>query len=244
MLRLKEVQVRYQRAVLALDGLSLNVREGQVVALLGNNGSGKSTALKTISGLLRGEGGRVTKGRVLLDGQAVTHMDPADLVRRGVFHVMEGRRVFAHLSVEDNLRAGAHTRRGAAVGGDLSQVYAYFPRLEERRRAMAGTLSGGEQQMLAIGRAMMARPRVILLDEPSLGLAPRIVQNIFQLVQRLNREAGTTFLLVEQNAHRALEIADYAYVLDNGHVVLEGDPSVMQMNGFLEHAYLGMREAV
>jgi branched-chain amino acid transport system ATP-binding protein len=244
MLRLIDVQVRYQRAVLALDGLSLEVPEGHIVALLGNNGSGKSTALKAISGLLRSERGRVTQGRIELDGRPTTNFDPGDIVRLGVFHVIEGRRVFAHLSVKDNLLAGAHTRRGSALRADLRNVYSYFPRLEERCRGMAGYLSGGEQQMLAIGRALMARPRLILLDEPSLGLAPLMVQDIFNTILRINREWGTTFLLVEQNAALALEVASYAYVLESGRVALEGDPKLLRTSESIRDAYLGSQRAI
>jgi branched-chain amino acid transport system ATP-binding protein len=243
MLRLNQLQVRYDRAGLALDGVSLEVPEGHIVALLGSNGSGKSTTLKAISGLLRAEGGRVTAGRVELDGRSISHLDAADIVRLGVFHVLEGRRVFAHLSVEDNLLAGAHTRRGG-VRAELKQVYAGFPRLAERRRQMAGYLSGGEQQMLAIGRALMSRPRLILLDEPSLGLAPLLVNTIFEIIQHINHEAGTTILLVEQNARFALHVATYAYVLESGRVALEGDARELLESPSLHDVYLGSaREA-
>ena len=238
MLRLSEVQVRYARAILALEGVSLEVPEGHIVALIGNNGAGKSTALKSISGLLRAESGRVTAGHVYLDNQSVAGLDPSAIVRRGVFHVLEGRRVFAHLSVEDNLLAGAHSRRGH-LHDDLQQVYDYFPRLQERRRGMAGYLSGGEQQMLAIGRALMARPRLILLDEPSLGLAPLMVKEVFSILRRINREANAALLLVEQNARLALEVADYAYVLDNGRIALHGDARTLQQDGAVEDLYLG-----
>jgi branched-chain amino acid transport system ATP-binding protein len=231
MLRLTNVHVRYAGVVLALDGLSLVVPEGHIVALLGANGAGKSTALKAISGLLASDGGRVNCGSIELDGRDTTGLDAADMVRLGAFHVMEGRRVFQHLSVEDNLRAGAFTR----AQGDLDAVYALFPRLRERRTSQAGFLSGGEQQMLAIGRALMARPRLILLDEPSLGLAPLIVQDIFQLIQRINA-SGTSILLVEQNARLALRVAHYAYVLENGRVTLEGAPDTLDA---LHATYLG-----
>jgi branched-chain amino acid transport system ATP-binding protein len=238
MLRLSQLQVRYDRAGLALDGVSLEVPEGHIVALLGSNGSGKSTTLKAISGLLRAEGGRITGGRIELDGRSISPLDAADIVRLGVFHVMEGRRVFVHLSVEDNLLAGAHTRRGD-VRADLRRVYAVFPRLAERRRQMAGYLSGGEQQMLAIGRALMSRPRLILLDEPSLGLAPLLVNGIFKIIQHLSHEARTTILLVEQNARLALQVATYAYVLEGGRVALEAPARDMLMDPSLREIYLG-----
>jgi branched-chain amino acid transport system ATP-binding protein len=244
MLRLTDVQVRYADVVLALDGVSLEVPEGHIVALLGANGAGKSTTLKAISGLLRSEGGRVTSGSIELDGQRLVALDPSDIVRLGIFHVMEGRRVFSHLSVEDNLRAGAFTRRARGVREDLAEVYAHFPRLKERRHIMAGYLSGGEQQMLAIGRALMAHPRCVLLDEPSLGLAPLIVKDIFEIVKRINHESKTTFLLVEQNARLALEVASHACVLANGRVVLQGDAASLRGNPAVQSIYLGNRRAV
>jgi branched-chain amino acid transport system ATP-binding protein len=242
MLRLTDVEVRYKRVALALRGLSLEVPEGQIVALLGANGAGKSTTLKAISGLLKRDDGRITHGTVELDGRAITHLDPADVVRLGVFQVMEGRRVFEHLSIEDNLRAGAHTRGRQPLGGDLEQVYGWFPRLKERRSQLAGYLSGGEQQMLAIGRALMARPRLILLDEPSLGLAPLIVTDIFAILQHINRQSGTTLLLVEQNARLALSVASYAYVVENGRIVLEGSPHMLSNNQDVQRFYLGLGE--
>jgi len=241
MLRLTDVHVRYAGVVLALDGVSLEVPEGHIVALLGANGAGKSTTLKAISGLLRGEGGRVTSGSIEFEGRQLVGLDPADIVRRGIFHVMEGRRVFAHLSVQDNLRAGAFTLGSRRVSEDLAQVYAHFPRLKERRRVMAGYLSGGEQQMLAIGRALMAHPRCVLLDEPSLGLAPLIVRDIFDIVQRINRDARTTFLLVEQNAQLALEVASHACILANGRVELQGDAASLRTNPAVQSIYLGRR---
>jgi branched-chain amino acid transport system ATP-binding protein len=242
MLRLTDVQVRYADVVLALDGVSLEVPEGHIVALLGANGAGKSTTLKAISGLLRSEGGRVTSGSIEFDGRRLAGLDPSDIVRLGVFHVMEGRHVFVHLSVEDNLRAGAFTRGSHGVGEDLARVYAHFPRLKERRHIMSGYLSGGEQQMLAIGRALMAHPRCILLDEPSLGLAPLLVKDIFEIVKRINHEAKTTFLLVEQNARLALEVASYACVLANGRVVLQGDADSLRANRAIQSIYLGQKE--
>ena len=238
MLRLANLRVRYDGAVLALDGLSLDVPEGHIVTLLGANGAGKSTTLKAISGLLASERGEVTSGRIEFRGRDSTRLDAAALVRRGMFHVMEGRRVFQHLSVEENLLAGGHVR-GHALRGDLDGVYAYFPRLRERRRGLAGYLSGGEQQMLAIGRALMAQPRLILLDEPSLGLAPLMVEEIFGILRCIH-QAGATILLVEQNAHLALSVASYAYVLGNGRIVLEGSADALRANADIQQAYLGL----
>jgi branched-chain amino acid transport system ATP-binding protein len=242
MLRLTNVEVRYGGVILVLKGLSLEVSEGHIVALLGANGAGKSTTLKAISGLLKSDDGRVTDGSVEFDGRRITHLDPADIVRLGLFQVMEGRRVFEHLSVEENLLAGAHTRGRRPLRADLDLVYGYFPRLEERRLGLAGYLSGGEQQMLAIGRALMARPRLIMLDEPSLGLAPLLVREIFGIIRRINREAGATILLVEQNARLALSVADYAYLMENGRVVLEGDPAKLRHNQDVRESYLGLTE--
>jgi branched-chain amino acid transport system ATP-binding protein len=241
MLRLTNVEVRYDRVVLVLKGLSLEVPEGRIVALLGANGAGKSTTLKAISGLLEIDDGRVTDGSIELDGVEITRLDPADIVRRGVFQVMEGRRVFEHLTVEDNLLAGAHTRK-QAPGASLETVYGYFPRLRERRRGLAGYLSGGEQQMLAIGRALMAQPRMIMLDEPSLGLAPLVVQEIFDIIQHINRQAGTTILLVEQNARLAMRVAEYAYLMENGRIVLEGPPDRLRENEDVQEFYLGLTQ--
>jgi len=241
MLRLTNVEVRYDRVILVLRGLSLEVPEGHIVALLGANGAGKSTTLKAISGLLESDGGRVTDGKIDLDGGEITHLDPADIVRRGIFQVMEGRRVFEHLTVEDNLLAGAHTRK-QPPGADLETVYAYFPRLKERRRGLAGYLSGGEQQMLAIGRGLMAHPRMIMLDEPSLGLAPLVVQEIFDIVQHINRQAGTTILLVEQNARLAMRVASYVYLMENGRIVLEGPPDRLRENQDVQEFYLGLTQ--
>jgi branched-chain amino acid transport system ATP-binding protein len=242
MLRLTNVEVRYDHVILVLKGLSLEVPEGQIVTLLGANGAGKSTTLKAISGLLKSDDGEVTDGTIEFDGQRTTHLDPADIVRLGMFQVMEGRRVFEHLSVEENLLAGAFTRRTRTPGRDLDQVYAYFPRLKERRLGSAGYLSGGEQQMLDIGRALMAKPRLIMLDEPSLGLAPLIVREIFEIIQRINREFGTTILLVEQNALLAMSVASYAYLLENGRVVLEGTPAKLRENQDVQEFYLGLTD--
>jgi branched-chain amino acid transport system ATP-binding protein len=218
------------------------VPDGQIVTLLGANGAGKSTTLKAISGLLKSEDGEVCDGTIELDGQSLAHLDPADIVRRGVFQVMEGRRIFQHLTVEENLLAGAHTRARTALKDDLEVVYGYFAPLRGRRMSTAGYLSGGEQQMLAIGRALMARPRLIMLDEPSLGLAPLIVQEILEIIQRINRESGTTILLVEQNARLAMSVASYAYLMENGRIVLEGPPSKLRENQDVQEFYLGLTE--
>ena len=242
MLRLNNVEVRYDRVILVLKGLSLEVPEGQIVTLLGANGAGKSTTLKAISGLLKSEDGEVCDGTIEFDGQSLAHLDPADIVRRGIFQVMEGRRIFQHLSVEENLLAGAHIRARQTLKDDLGVVYSYFAPLKTRRLSTAGYLSGGEQQMLAIGRALMARPRLIMLDEPSLGLAPLIVQEILEIIQRINRESGTTILLVEQNARLAMSVASYAYLMENGRIVLEGPPSKLRENQDVQEFYLGLTE--
>jgi branched-chain amino acid transport system ATP-binding protein len=242
LLRLTNVEVRYDRVILVLKGLSLEVPEGRIVTLLGANGAGKSTTLKAISGLLKSEDGEVCDGSIDYAGRPIARLDPADIVRLGIFQVMEGRRVFEHLTVEENLLAGAHTRGRQPLKGDLDVVYAYFPRLKDRRFGVSGYLSGGEQQMLAIGRALMARPHLIMLDEPSLGLAPLIVQEIFEIIQRINRESGTTILLVEQNARLAMTVASYAYLMENGRIVLEGPPSKLRENQDVQEFYLGLTE--
>jgi branched-chain amino acid transport system ATP-binding protein len=242
LLAVNNIEVVYDHVVLVLKGVSLAVGQGGIVALLGGNGAGKTTTLKAISNLLRAERGEVTKGRILLDGEDVARLDPNELVRRGVVQVMEGRHCFEHLSVEENLLTGAYTRGDgrAAVMADLELVYGYFPRLRERRRAQAGYTSGGEQQMTAIGRALMARPKVILLDEPSMGLAPQLVEEIFEIVARLNRDEGVTFLLAEQNTNVALRYARYGYILENGRVVLDGDASSLRRNEDVKEFYLGL----
>ena len=235
------VEVIYDHVILVLKGVSLTVPEGGIVALLGANGAGKSTTLKAISGLLRTERGEVTKGGIEFLGAPIHRLDPADIVRRGVVQVMEGRHVFEHLSVEENLLTGAYTRGGGrAMKDDLERVYAYFPRLVERRSVSAGYISGGEQQMLAIGRAHMAHPRVMLLDEPSMGLAPMLVAEIYEIVARLNREEKVTVLLAEQNAAMALRVAEYAYVMENGRVVLDGDRRTISENEDIKEFYLGL----
>ena len=243
MLQLNNIEVIYSDVILVLKGLSLHVESGKISALLGTNGAGKSTTLKAISGLLKPEDGAVTDGSVEFLGERVDRLDAAEIVRRGIFQVMEGRRVFEHLSVEENLIAGGYTRsdRGK-VRADIDRVYDFFPRLKERSGQQAGYLSGGEQQMLAIGRAMMARPKLMLLDEPSLGLAPLLVQEIFGIIQRINQEEGTTILLVEQNATLALQIAHYGYIMEDGRVVLDGEPAVLAENADVREFYLGLTD--
>ena len=242
LLRLNNVEVIYDKVILVLKGLSLEVPEGKIVALLGANGAGKSTTLKAISGLLKSEDGEVTDGSIEYLGRPIQRLDPADIVRQGIFQVMEGRRVFDHLTVEENLRAGAHSRGRVDFKRDLEFVYRYFPRLLQRRHGQAGYLSGGEQQMLAIGRALMARPMLMMLDEPSLGLSPLLVQEIFEIIARINRESRTTILLVEQNARLALSIADYAYLMESGRVVLDGEPAKLRANEDVKEFYLGLSE--
>jgi branched-chain amino acid transport system ATP-binding protein len=242
LLVVNNIEVVYDHVILVLKGVSLEVPERGIVALLGANGAGKTTTLKAISNLLRAERGEVTKGTIELAGRRITALSPSDLVRLGVVQVMEGRHCFEHLTVEENLLTGAYTRRDgkAAIERDLELVYGYFPPLKERRRAQAGYTSGGEQQMTAIGRALMARPKVILLDEPSMGLAPQLVEEIFAIVARLNAEAGVTFLLAEQNTNVALRYAHYGYILENGRVVLDGDAAVLRGNEDVKEFYLGL----
>jgi len=241
LLSVNNIEVIYDHVILVLKGVSLRVPEGGIVAVLGANGAGKSTTLKAISALLRTERGSVTKGSVEFAGEPIHRRDPDEVVRRGIVQVMEGRRVFEHLTVEENLLTGAYTRRnGASTRQDLEMVYGYFPRLRERRQVGAGYISGGEQQMLAIGRALMAHPRLILLDEPSMGLAPMLVAEIFEIVGRLNRDAGVAVLLAEQNAAVALRVAEYAYVMENGRIVLDGDRDTISDNEDIREFYLGL----
>jgi branched-chain amino acid transport system ATP-binding protein len=242
LLSINNIEVIYEDVILVLRGLSMDVAEGSIVALLGSNGAGKSTTLKAVSGLLPSEHGEVTEGDIVYQGQKITHLDAAAIVRRGISLVMEGRRVFEHLTVHENLLAGAYTRRGS-VSDEIDLVYNYFPRLKERRTGLAGYLSGGEQQMLSIGRALMAQPKLMMLDEPSLGLAPLAVAEIFERVETLNKELGTTVLLVEQNARRALQIAHHAYVMENGRIVLEGPASELAANPDVQEFYLGLSES-
>ncbi len=238
-LSVSNVEVIYDHVILVLKGVSLQVREGQIVALLGANGAGKSTTLKAISNLLRAERGEVTKGYIEFRGQRVDRLTTNELVKLGVVQVMEGRHCFQHLTVEENLLTGAYTRGGADLSADLELVYKYFPRLRERRKAQSGYTSGGEQQMTAIGRALMARPTMILLDEPSMGLAPQLVTEIFEIVRELNQKEGVSFLLAEQNTNIALKYADYGYILENGRVVMDGEGKSLAENEDVKEFYLG-----
>jgi branched-chain amino acid transport system ATP-binding protein len=241
LLVVNNIEVIYDHVILVLKGVSLTVPQGGIVALLGANGAGKSTTLKAISGLLRTERGDVTKGSIELGGQPIHCRHPSEIVRRGVVQVMEGRRVFEHLTVEENLLTGAYTRRhDHSIRRDLDRVYGYFPRLTHRRHVRAGYISGGEQQMLAIGRALMARPTLMLLDEPSMGLAPMLVAEIFEIVSRLNREEQVAVLLAEQNATMALRFARYGYVMETGRIVLDGDAQTISDNEDIKEFYLGL----
>ena len=269
MLTLNNIEVIYNDVILVLKGLSMEVPEGKIVGLLGSNGAGKSTTLKSISGLLKPENGEVTDGNIEFYGQPIQTMDAADIVKKGIFQVMEGRRVFEHLTVEENLISGAYTRKDRArLKKDMDLVYSYFPPLKARINHTAGDLSGGEQQMLAIGRAclgpslrawhagaalaedvlvaigraLMAKPKLMMLDEPSLGLAPMLVREIFGIIERINKEQNTTILLVEQNANLALNVADYAYIMENGRIVLEGEPKTLKENADVREFYLGLTE--
>ena len=242
LLAVNNIEVIYDHVILVLKGVSLEVPEGGIVALLGANGAGKTTTLKAISNLLRAERGEVTKGSIEYTGKRVDALTPNELVRLGVIQVMEGRHCFEHLTVEENLLTGAYTRRDgkAAIAADLDLVYGYFPRLRERRKAQAGYTSGGEQQMCALGRALMSRPKMILLDEPSMGLAPTLVEEIFEIVKRLNEDEGVSFLLAEQNTNVALRYAHYGYVLENGRVVMDGDAAKLRENADIKEFYLGL----
>jgi branched-chain amino acid transport system ATP-binding protein len=240
-LSISNIEVIYDHVILVLKGVSLEVQDGQIVALLGANGAGKTTTLKAISNLLRAERGEVTKGQILYRGSRIDHSNPSDLVKRGICQVMEGRHCFQHLTVEENLLTGAYTRGyiGSGVSEDLEKVYSYFPRLKERRYAQSGYTSGGEQQMTAIGRALMARPQMILLDEPSMGLAPQLVEEIFEIVKELNRKERVSILLAEQNTNIALRYADYGYILENGRVVMDGEARSLADNEDVKEFYLG-----
>ncbi|HVO13701.1 MAG TPA: ABC transporter ATP-binding protein [Alphaproteobacteria bacterium] len=245
LLAVNNIEVIYDHVILVLKGVSLKVPEGAIVALLGANGAGKTTTLKAISNLLRAERGEVTKGSIVYRDERIDRLTPSDLVKRGVIQVMEGRHCFPHLTVEENLLTGAYTRSGghAAVAADLEMVYGYFPRLKERRASQAGYISGGEQQMTAIGRALMSRPRMILLDEPSMGLAPQLVEEIFEIVHALNRKEKVSFLLAEQNTRMALKYAGYGYILESGRVVLDGDAQTLSGNEDVKEFYLGLSTA-
>jgi len=242
MLTVDNIEVVYDHVALVLKGVSLTVPAGGVVALLGANGAGKTTTLKAVSNLLHAERGEVTKGRIVFEGEEVQALSPNDLVRRGCIQVMEGRHCFGHLSVEDNLLTGAFTRRDGrgAIRDDLERVYAFFPRLKQRRKSQAGYTSGGEQQMVAIGRALMSRPKMILLDEPSMGLAPQIVDEIFEIVHRLNVDEGVSFLLAEQNTAVALRHATHGYILESGRIVLDGEAKALAENEDVKEFYLGV----
>jgi len=243
-LSLNNIEVVYDRVILVLKGVSLAVPIGGIVALLGANGAGKTTTLKAISNLLHSERGEVTKGTIVFDGAEVQALSPNEMVRRGCIQVMQGRHCFGHLNIEENLLTGAFTRRdgSAAIRADLDKVYGYFPRLAERRDALAGYTSGGEQQMCAIGRALMSRPKMILLDEPSLGLAPQVVDEIFRIMRNLNNSEGVSFLLAEQNTNVALNFATYGYILENGRVVLDGTAVALRDNDDVKEFYLGVAE--
>ena len=243
MLTLNNVEVIYDAVILVLKGVSLRAREGAITTLLGANGAGKTTTLKAVSGLLRSERGEVTKGSIEFNGERTDRLAPHEIVARGVVQVFEGRRVFEHLTTEENLVAGAHIQRDRTrVADGIARVYEYFPRLRERQKIRAGYVSGGEQQMLVVGRALMADPRLMLLYEPSLGLAPTLVEEIFGIVQRLNREQKLTVLLVEQNATLALTIAEHGYVMENGRIVLEGSAAALRDNADIKEFYLGLTE--
>ena len=238
MLSVNNIEVVYNDVILVLRGLSLEVPEGEIVALLGANGAGKSTTLKAISGLLKTEDGEVTRGDITFNGERINGIDPDRIVRKGIFQVMEGRRIIADMTCLENLRLGAYTRRDNGVKDDLDMVFQYFPRLKERT-GLAGYLSGGEQQMLAIGRAMMARPKLILMDEPSMGLSPLMVKEVFSIVQQINKDLGVTILLVEQNARMALQAASRGYIMENGKVVLDGTAEELRNNEDVKEFYLG-----
>ena len=244
LLEVNNIEVIYNHVILVLKGVSLNVPKGGITALLGGNGAGKTTTLKAISNLLHSERGEVTKGSVKYRGADVHEQDPAELVKKGVIQVMEGRHCFEHLTVEENLLTGAYTRTdgGANIQQDLEMVYSYFPRLKERRKSQAGYTSGGEQQMVAMGRALMSRPETILLDEPSMGLAPQLVEQIFEIVKSINEKEGVTFLLAEQNTNVALRYAHYGYILESGRIVMDGPAAELRENPDVKEFYLGMSE--
>jgi branched-chain amino acid transport system ATP-binding protein len=243
LLEVNNVEVIYSDVILVLKGLSLKVDEGRIVALLGNNGAGKSTALKAISGLLKSENGEVTDGTISFMGERIDRTAPEKIVRKGIFQVMEGRKAFEDLTVEENLIVGAHTIRSRKqIKQDLEMVYRYFPRLTQRRSVLAGYISGGEQQMLVIGRGLMAHPKLMLLDEPSMGLSPMLVGEIFEIIERINREEKVTILLVEQNARMALSIAHHGYVMESGRIVLDDEVEKLRENEDIREFYLGLTE--
>ena len=239
MLKIKNIEVVYNEVVLVIKGLSLEVNEGEIVSLLGANGAGKSTTLKSISGLLKTEDGETTKGSILFEGYDITRSNPSEIVKKGIFQVMEGRRCIADMTVEENLRLGAHTRNDRQmIKNDIEEVMNFFPRLRERK-GLSGYLSGGEQQMLAIGRALMAKPKIILMDEPSMGLSPMLVKEVFDIIRKLNKELGITILLVEQNAKLALNLSSRSYIMENGKIVMEGKSEDLIENEDVKEFYLG-----
>jgi branched-chain amino acid transport system ATP-binding protein len=242
LLSVNGIEVIYNHVILVLKGVSLTVPEGGIVALLGSNGAGKTTTLRAVSNLLRAERGEVTKGHIDYRGERIEHLTPADLVKRGVVQVMEGRRCFAHLTVEENLLTGAYSRRAsrAEIAADIEKVYTYFPRIKQRRHSLSGYTSGGEQQMTAVGRALMAKPRMILLDEPSMGLAPQIVEEIFEIVRDLNQKEKVSFLLAEQNTNMALRYSEYGYILESGRIVMDGTAASLADNDDVREFYLGI----
>ena len=244
LLSVSNIEVIYNHVILVLKGVSLNVPKGGITALLGGNGAGKTTTLKAVSNLLHSERGEVTKGTIEYRGEAIANLDPASLVKRGVIQVMEGRHCFGHLTIEENLLTGAYTRKASRseINQDLEKVYNYFPRLRERRRSQAGYTSGGEQQMCAIGRALMSRPETILLDEPSMGLAPQLVEEIFEIVKSLNEQEGVSILLAEQNTNMALRYAHYGYILESGRVVMDGPAKDLAENPDVKEFYLGVSD--
>lgn len=243
LLVVNNIEVIYHNVILVLKGMSLQVHEGQMVAILGNNGAGKTTTLKAISGLLKSEDGEVTDGSILFRGKRIDRKYPEQIVRMGIFQVMEGRRVFEDLTVEENLVAGGHTNKSRAkMRDDMAMVYEYFPRLKARKNVLAGYISGGEQQMLVIGRGLMSTPTLMLLDEPSMGLSPLLVSEIFRIIQQINKEKGVTILLVEQNARLALSIADHGYVMENGRIVLDDTVEKLRENADVREFYLGLTE--
>ncbi len=243
MLEVNNIEVTYSEVILVLKGMSLKVREGQIVAILGNNGAGKSTTLKAISGLLKSEDGEVTDGSISFMGERIDKMDPEKIVRKGIFQVMEGRKAFEDLTVEENLVVAAHTIKSRKqIKQDLAMVYQYFPRLIQRRNVLAGYISGGEQQMLVIGRGLMAHPTLLLLDEPSMGLSPMLVGEIFDIISRINKEEKVTILLVEQNARMALSIAHHGYVMESGRIVLDDTVEKLSENEDIKEFYLGLTE--
>jgi len=243
MLKLNNIEVIYNDVILVLKGVSLEVPDGKIITLLGANGAGKTSTLKAISGVLLTELGEVTDGSIELNGERIDRKDPEEIVKLGIVQIMEGRRLFEHLTVEENLLTGAYSRKDAAgIRGDLKKIYDYFPKLGEMCRATSGYLSGGERQMLVMGRALMARPKIMLLDEPSLGLSPLLVKEIFKLIRRINKQEGVSILLVEQNARIALRLSDYGYVMENGRIVLDGPAEKLVENEDIKEFYLGMSQ--